>query len=115
MCLLVLAWQTHPRYRLVVPANRHEYPERPAAALAKWPPPSQLIAGRDLRAKGTWLAIDRQRRFGVVTNFRELQPPRTAAPSRGDLIPHYLGAAGGRALPHSANFPPTPPLARGSS
>src|SRR6202050_5152006 len=112
MCLLVTAWQTHPRYRLVVAANRDEYHERPAAALAKWPPPSQLIAGRDLRAKGTWLAIDRQRRFGVVTNFRELQPPRTAAPSRGDLIPPYLGAAGGGAHPASEFFAALAPHAR---
>src|SRR2546430_4089643 len=36
MCLLVLAWQAAPRYRLVVAANRDEYHERPAAALAKW-------------------------------------------------------------------------------
>jgi uncharacterized protein with NRDE domain len=94
MCLLVLAWQTHPRYRLVVAANRDEYHERPAAALAKWPPPAAFIAGRDLRAQGTWLAVDRARRFGVVTNFRELQRPRAGAPSRGQLIPHYLGAPG---------------------
>src|SRR5712692_3168242 len=92
MCLLMLAWQTHPRYRLVVAANRDEYHERPAAALAKWPPPAAFIAGRDLRAQGTWLALDRERRFGVVTNFRELQPPRAAAPSRGELIPRYLAA-----------------------
>jgi len=92
MCLLVLAWQAHPRYRLVVAANRDEYHERPAAALAKWPPPAALIAGRDLRAQGAWLAVDRERRFGVVTNFRELQPPRPGAPSRGELIPRYLNA-----------------------
>jgi uncharacterized protein with NRDE domain len=95
MCLLVLAWQTHARYRLVVAANRDEYHERPAAPLAKWPSPTQLLAGRDLRAQGTWLGIDRQRRFGVITNFRELQRTRPGAPSRGELIPHYLGAAGG--------------------
>jgi uncharacterized protein with NRDE domain len=98
MCLLVLAWQTHPRYRLVVAANRDEYHERPAAALAKWPPPAALIAGRDLRAQGTWLAVDRERRFGVVTNFRELQPARAGAPSRGELIPRYLGAPAGASL-----------------
>jgi len=98
MCLLVLAWQTHPRYRLVVAANRDEYHERPAAALAKWPPPATLIAGRDLGAQGTWLAVDRERRFGVVTNFRELQPPRAGAPSRGELIPRYLGAPAGASL-----------------
>jgi len=90
MCLLVLAWQAHARYRLVVAANRDEFHARAAAPLAKWPPPADLLAGRDLRSQGTWLGIDRQRRFGVVTNYRELQPPRTGAPSRGDLIPLYL-------------------------
>jgi uncharacterized protein with NRDE domain len=34
--------------------------------------------------------MDRQRRFGIVTNFRELQPPAPGAPSRGNLIPNYL-------------------------
>jgi uncharacterized protein with NRDE domain len=91
MCLLVLAWRAHPRYALVVAANRDEFHERPAAALAPWPAPQSLLAGRDLRAGGTWLALDRARRFGVVTNFRDLQPPKAGAPSRGGLIPRYLG------------------------
>jgi uncharacterized protein with NRDE domain len=100
MCLLMLAWQAHPRYRLVVAANRDEFHDRPAAPLAKWPPPAEMIAGRDLRAQGTWLGIDRTRRFGVITNFRELQPARAGAPSRGGLIPDYLGAhTGSAALP----------------
>jgi uncharacterized protein with NRDE domain len=90
MCLLVLAWRAHPRYALVVAANRDEFHERPAAPLAPWPAPPPLLAGRDLRAGGTWLGIDRARRFGVVTNFRDLQPPKAGAPSRGGLIPHYL-------------------------
>ena len=90
MCLLVLAWQVHPRYRLVVAANRDEFHARAAAPMAPWPPPAQLIAGRDLQAQGTWLGIDPLRRFGVVTNFRELAPARPGAPSRGELIPGYL-------------------------
>src|SRR5690242_3280776 len=90
MCLLVLAWQVHPRYRLVVAANRDEFHERPTAAMEKWLPPDDIIAGRDLRAGGTWLAMDRSRRFGVITNFRELQRPSPDAPSRGSLIPSYL-------------------------
>jgi uncharacterized protein with NRDE domain len=97
MCLLVLAWQAHARYRLIVAANRDEYHERPAAALGKWPEPPGILAGRDLRAAGTWLALDAARRFGVVTNFRELQAPKPGAPSRGGLIPGYLaGGAGAR-------------------
>ena len=95
MCLLVLAWAAHPRYRLVVAANRDEYHERPAAPLARWPEPPGILAGRDLRAAGTWLGIDPARRFGVVTNFRELQAVKPAAPSRGGLIPRYLSGAPG--------------------
>ncbi len=95
MCLLVLAWQTHPRYRLVVAANRDEFHERPAAPMAPWPPPDDLLAGRDLRAGGTWLGLDRARRFGVVTNFRDRQRPRRSAPSRGQLVPAYLASAVG--------------------
>ncbi|HYM43520.1 MAG TPA: NRDE family protein [Steroidobacteraceae bacterium] len=93
MCLLVLAWQVHPRFRLVVAANRDEYHERPAAALGKWPQAPGILGGRDLRAGGAWLALDRARRFGVVTNFRELQAAQAGAPSRGSLIPAYLAGA----------------------
>jgi len=96
MCLLVLAWQVHPRYRLVVAANRDEFHARPAAPLERWPAPDEILAGRDLEAGGTWLGLDRERRFGVVTNFRELQRPQPGAPSRGELIPGYLR---GRASP----------------
>ncbi len=97
MCLLVLAWRAHPRYRLVVAANRDEYHERPAAALGKWPAPQEILAGRDLRAGGTWLGLDRTRRFGVVTNFRDLQPPQPGAPSRGELILQFLSSPGSAA------------------
>lgn len=90
MCLLVLAWRVHPRYRLIVAANRDEYHDRPAAPLAQWEGPDKIFAGRDLRAGGTWFGVDQNRRFGVVTNFRELQRPKPTAPSRGRLVPDYL-------------------------
>ncbi|HEV7137514.1 MAG TPA: NRDE family protein [Steroidobacteraceae bacterium] len=93
MCLLVLAWQAHPRYRLVIAANRDEYHDRPAAPLARWSAPPDILAGKDLRAGGTWLGIDRRRRFGVVTNFRELVRAPPQAPTRGGLIPQYLDGA----------------------
>lgn len=90
MCLLVLAWKVHPRYRLVIAANRDEFHERPALPLAPWPEPDLILGGRDLQAGGTWLAVDHKRRVGVVTNFRDLQRPAPGAPSRGDLIPGFL-------------------------
>jgi len=89
LCLLVLAWQVHPRYRLILAANRDEFHARPAAPLGKWAD-QEILAGRDLAAGGTWLGVDRQRRFAVVTNFREWPASQAAAPSRGRLIPDYL-------------------------
>jgi uncharacterized protein with NRDE domain len=91
LCLLVLAWQAHARYRLILAANRDEFHARPAAPLAPWRDPD-ILAGRDLAAGGTWLGVDRQRRFAVVTNFRELPAASSTAPSRGRLIPEFLAA-----------------------
>lgn len=90
MCLLALAWQAHPSYRLVVAANRDEFHERPAEPLHEWPGSPPILAGRDLRAGGTWLGLDRTHRFGVVTNYRDRERPISGAPSRGRLIPDYL-------------------------
>jgi uncharacterized protein with NRDE domain len=90
MCLLVLAWRTHPRLKLVVAANRDEFHTRPAAPLASWTEPAGVIGGRDLQANGTWFAVDTRGRAGIVTNFREFGRRRRNAPSRGGLIPGYL-------------------------
>jgi uncharacterized protein with NRDE domain len=94
MCLLVLAWDAHPRYRLVVAANRDEYHRRPTAAADFWPERPDLLAGRDLEGGGTWLGITRAGRFAALTNFREPGRHRDDAPSRGELVTACLiGAA----------------------
>lgn len=92
MCLLVVAWRAHPRYRAVVAANRDEFHARPTAPMARWPDAPPILAGRDLQAGGTWLGLDSRRRFGLVTNFRELARPRHTAPSRGRLVPGFLAS-----------------------
>jgi uncharacterized protein with NRDE domain len=90
MCLLVFAWNAHPRYRLVFAGNRDEFHARPTAPMAWWEEPPGILAGRDLQAGGTWLGVSRDSRFGVVTNFRDLQRPQPDAPSRGKLITRFL-------------------------
>jgi len=101
MCLLVFAWNAHPRYRLVFAGNRDEFHERPTAPMAWWtesdapdgridPAAGGILAGRDLQAGGTWLGVSRDGRFGVVTNFRDLQKAEPHAPSRGELITRFL-------------------------
>ncbi|MDY0065389.1 MAG: NRDE family protein [Steroidobacteraceae bacterium] len=93
MCLLVLAWKHHPRYRLILAGNRDEFHDRPAAPLGWWQDDPRILAGRDLKAGGTWLGVARSGRFGVVTNYRDLQAPIEGAPSRGQLVPRFLTGA----------------------
>ncbi len=91
MCLLVVAWLSHPRYRLVIAGNRDEFHDRPAAALGWWNDASGILAGRDLRAGGTWLGLSRSGRIGCLTNYRDaVSAPPVGAPSRGALITDYL-------------------------
>jgi uncharacterized protein with NRDE domain len=94
MCLLVVAWLSHPRYRLVVAGNRDEFHERPAAPLGWWNDAPGILAGRDLRAGGTWLGISRSGRIACLTNFRDAESaPPVGAPSRGALVTDYLLSA----------------------
>lgn len=93
MCLLVLAWKTHPKYRLVLAGNRDEFHDRPATPLNWWQDDPRILAGKDLKAGGTWLGVARSGRFGIVTNFRDLQAPVEGAPSRGLLVPRFLTGA----------------------
>ena len=98
MCLLVVAWQTHSRYRLVAAGNRDEFHERPTAPLGWWSDAPGVLAGRDLRAGGTWLGLSRSGRFGLVTNFRDADAAvRADAPSRGQLVPAFLRDSAGAA------------------
>ena len=93
MCLLVLAWKHHPRYRLILAGNRDEFHDRAAAPLNWWQDDPRILGGRDLKAMGPWLGVARSGRFGVVTNYRDLQAPVEGAPSRGQLTPRYLTGA----------------------
>jgi uncharacterized protein with NRDE domain len=71
MCLILVAWQVHPDYPLVVAGNRDEFYRRPSAAAGPWPEQPEVWAGRDLEAGGTWLGLREGGRFAAVTNVRE--------------------------------------------
>jgi uncharacterized protein with NRDE domain len=93
VCLILLAHRAHPRYRLVVAANRDEWFRRPTAPAAFWPEVPHVFAGRDLEAKGTWLGVTRTGRFAALTNYREAGGHRPDAPSRGTLVSDFLSSA----------------------
>lgn len=93
MCLILLAWQVHPEYPLVVAANRDEFYARPSAPAAFWKDKPDILAGRDLEAGGTWLGVSRGQRFAALTNYREGGKQRPDAPSRGHLVSDFLAGS----------------------
>ena len=95
MCLAVVALDAHPSYPLVIAANRDEFHDRPAvpAAWGAAPPFADVLAGRDLKAGGTWLGVRRDGRWALVTNVREGGRNDPSARSRGDIVPRVLNAA----------------------
>ena len=90
MCLVVFAWQAHPKYRLILSGNRDESHRRPTQDAHWWPDNESILAGRDLQAGGTWLAVSKSGRFATVTNFREGQKSRAGLKSRGTLVTSFV-------------------------
>lgn len=95
MCLIAFAWRAHADYRLLLAANRDEFHARPAEPLHWWQDGPPILAGRDLSAGGTWLAIGETGRFATVTNYRETLKAQPAERSRGELVAGFV--AGGDA------------------
>jgi uncharacterized protein with NRDE domain len=97
MCLVLVGWRIHPRYRLIVAANRDEYHVRRSAALQSWPETTGLIAGRDLDSgdatPGVWIGTRHnggRHRFAAVTNVYGPPGPQSAARSRGGIALEFL-------------------------
>ena len=70
-------------------ANRDEFHARSAAPARFWEDRPGILAGRDLKAGGTWMGVSRSGRFAAVTNYRGGTEP-TAAHSRGELVTAFL-------------------------
>ena len=104
MCLVLIAWRVHPRYPLIVAANRDEFHQRPTNAADFWPLHPEVLAGRDLQAGGTWLGVTRSGRFAAVTNYREpLAPESPLERSRGELVTDFLTGSR-QPLEHAENL-----------
>lgn len=95
MCLILLAYDAHPDYRLILAANRDEFFSRPAAPASFWEDAPQILAGRDLKERGTWLGVTRGGRIAAVTNYRDPRAEQNDAPSRGGLVSGFLAGSMG--------------------
>ena len=89
MCLAVFSHLASTAYPLVFAANRDELHERPTAPAGWWNDHATILGGRDLKAGGSWLAVDRRGRLAAVTNFRD-GGEADYSRSRGGLVQDYL-------------------------
>lgn len=90
MCLILFGYEAHPDYHLVVAANRDEFYQRPTRRAGWWEEFPDILGGKDLKAGGTWLGVNRNGRFSAITNYREPDNILPQAPSRGPLVVNFL-------------------------
>lgn len=88
MCLILVAYQQHPNYPLILVGNRDEFYHRATQKASFWD--TDVLAGRDLECGGTWLGVTNQRRFATITNYRDPTHKISAPVSRGLLVKDYL-------------------------
>ncbi len=89
MCLVAIAHQVHPNYPLMLAANRDEFRQRPTQRMHYWPQ-SNMLAGKDLQAGGTWFGIRQDGRWAALTNYRDGRTSTHQGPSRGQLCVDFL-------------------------
>jgi len=85
MCLMLIAYNYHPDYPLIVASNRDEFYNRQTEPLAMRNQ-QQMLCGLDREAGGTWLAAGKSGRIAALTNVREPERHSVNAPSRGLLV-----------------------------
>jgi uncharacterized protein with NRDE domain len=84
VCFILALFGAHPRYPLVIAANRDEARARPSTAPHLWPGAPAIWAGRDDVAGGTWLGVNTAGLVAAITN-RVGGPVDPTLPSRGQL------------------------------
>ncbi len=90
MCLIFVSLRNHPTYKLIIAANRDEFYQRKTAPATFWVDQPTIVGGRDLEASGTWMAMNKNGKISMVTNYRDPLNINPNAPSRGQLVSDYL-------------------------
>ena len=93
MCLITFAHRVNDKYPLILAANRDEFFSRRSREAQFWKDEvgcSDLLAGKDLEAGGTWIGVTKDGKFAAVTNLRSNPGDNQASLSRGALTLEYL-------------------------
>jgi uncharacterized protein with NRDE domain len=91
MCLIIFDWQPDSERMLTLASNRDEFYARPSQDAHFWPDYPQIFGGRDLKMKGTWLAVSSYGRLAAVTNYRSIDK-NSYRLSRGEIPHHFLSS-----------------------
>lgn len=75
---------------LFIAANRDELHKRPTISARPWHDRPSIISGIDVLAGGTWLGVNHNGRYALLTNYRDLDNIKTDATSRGNLVSDFL-------------------------
>jgi uncharacterized protein with NRDE domain len=70
VCTLAIYFRMLPQYPLLVAANRDEQYDRPSAPPQLFGTEPKIVAGRDLRAGGTWLGVNEHGLLTAMLNRR---------------------------------------------
>lgn len=92
MCLITFSYKTHSKYKLILAANRDEFYKRPTRKAQFWTDENLpgVLAGKDLKANGTWMGVSKSGKWGALTNYRDPSNIKENAPTRGTLVLDYL-------------------------
>lgn len=90
MCLIVFSYQQLKDYPFILAANRDEFYDRPTKAAYVWQTSPKILAGKDLKAGGTWLGISEKGRFAALTNHRKMDNMKEDTTSRGIIVKDFL-------------------------
>jgi uncharacterized protein with NRDE domain len=109
MCLIVFSYQENKESSkafpgsLILAANRDEYYERPTKSMHWWEQ-EKILAGKDLQAGGTWLAVSDDGRFAAITNYKELINGKADLKTRGELVSNYITSKGLSSIDYLENI-----------
>jgi uncharacterized protein with NRDE domain len=93
MCILFIAVNQHPKFPLIIAANRDESHIRPTSNSAFWEHHKHILAGKDNQAGGTWMGISKNGDVSALTNIRAPGKEVENAKTRGELVLNFLLAS----------------------
>lgn len=95
MCLVLLAFRSHPDMTLLLAGNRDEFHARPSAPPAVIHTDPVIHAGKDLEAGGTWMGRSGRGMMAALTNRHGGERPvPPGARSRGGIVMELLRREG---------------------